>query len=294
MDNVLETLSADERRRQQAAYLAHLRRRDGAPDLDAGTLAHREAFFREIDGNPLRYTGEVPRDEFARRMATKDVTGASRMALWMSVMASTNEGERYAVGLAIEDRKKLPKATLADDPMTYVEIEELYHTRILLDALRVLGLEWEMREPEGAVRAFLWSLIRLPRWMSNPVVLMGEIAGTIIFLRLRETARELFGTETPEAKRIQALIEEILVDEIGHVAYVRSKMGPVEMAVARVLLTLGGRLLFLQTPAIAALWDVGEMAREARAMRWSLLPPEIRARAFTSETAVDGSASASA
>jgi hypothetical protein len=280
MDHVLETLSADERRRQQAAYLAHLRRRDGAPDLDGGTLAHREAFFREIDGNPLRYAGDVPRDEFRRRMATNDVAGASRMALWLSIMASTDEGERYAVGLALEDRMKLPKAMLADDPMTYVEIEELYHTRILLDALRVLGLEWEMREPIGAVRAFLWSLIRLPKWMSNPVVLMGEIAGTIIFMRLRETARELFGTETAEARRIRALIDEILVDEIGHVAYVRSKMGPVEMAVARAILTLGGRLLFLQTPAIAALWDVDEMAREAKTMRWSTIPPEVRARAF--------------
>lgn len=252
-DSLYRPLTREEKQRERAAYLAFLKQRDGQPDVPGRKLTNREPFFRAIDEDPIRWEGEVPVEEFRRIVESDNVSGAFELALWLAVMARTNEGESFGGDMAMKKHDDRPADM--NDPMTWIELEELYHTRILLDALRTLGIEWQLQEPQGTIRWFLLALVKLPKPLASVPIFMGEIVGVLLFNELREKALELFGNESP--RRI-------------------------------------GVEFISQNPAIPELFDAHEMARKAVTMRWDYLPDDILARAFAPSRRVESDAALSA
>src|SRR5687767_8506896 len=61
-------VSADGAMLQQAAYLCYLKQRDGVPNLDARTLAHREAYFEGLDQDLVSSADPTLKTEFERAM----------------------------------------------------------------------------------------------------------------------------------------------------------------------------------------------------------------------------------
>ena len=80
----------------QSDYLQFLKSRDGAPNRAARTLAVREAWFQEIDANPLTWSGPDMNESFHGVMGAKSPKGANPLALWMAIAATANEGEKYS------------------------------------------------------------------------------------------------------------------------------------------------------------------------------------------------------
>ncbi len=279
MSAVFSPLPPEERLSQQQAYLAWLRTRDGRPAVANLQLSHREAYFEAIDATPLHWQGHVPHDEFNAVM--KDAAAlpsASPMAVWMATVAQVNEGEQFGVRKGMERyAKEGPKD---DDPMVFVELEEFYHTRILVDTLRTLGAEVSIPNPRGAFLMLLLVLSTLPRFISDIFVLVAEVMGTLIFTELRRQARTLFGTESEAARRIHSLLDEILIDEVGHVSYVRSKLNPFQMFLSRAVVLVLAPVFLRMVPPARYLTDSKALIRKARTMDWSYIPADIRARAF--------------
>ncbi len=261
----------------QAGYLAFLKSRDGAPDRAARTLAAREAWFRQIDANPLPWQGPDMNESFHATMASSEPKGQPPLALWMAIAATANEGEKYSVERILDSR-----APVADpeDPMSYVEIEEIYHTRLLLDAVRTLGVEYAIKRPPLWVRALASFMIFAPKQLEFLAVFFSEVVGTVLFAALAERARTLVDVRTPSGARLVSLIEEILIDEVGHVVFARSHLGPARLWVAKQAIRFLAASMYRATPGIAQLFDVAELAERALNLDLNQLPAHIVARAY--------------
>jgi hypothetical protein len=266
MSAVFEPMSVDQRVRFRAAYLGYLRARDGVPNLAARRFDVRERFFAAIDQQPRAWVGAPPvvAEVFHRNHALRrPEPGLDEATLWALATAKTNRAERFGVELSIESGRR--PADVQDDPHTFIQIEEFYHTRILRDALATIGLDVEVAEPNAKTKLMVQLMVYLPEAMANVGVLAGEIVGVAIFSLLLEKARGLFAAQPEALGRIEELFAQILVDEVGHVHYVRSQLSGVQLRAARGLIPVVVASLLDDIPELGLLFGKEALLRQALA-----------------------------
>lgn len=227
-------------------YLAYLRQRDGEPSLARRTLSRREAIRAALSREPRPSLGAVRVDPvvFHRNLPRRvPEAGLDRATLWALALAKGNRAERFGVESKL-DRYGFEKDGTAD-PITYVELQECYHTRLLLEVLALVGIECDVGLPSSALTRVGVKLIgQLPRAGLDVLALPFEAIGIAAFSAMRDEARELFSDAPALCARIDALLTEILVDEVGHVHFLRSRLSPARLGVARALLPFARRALF--------------------------------------------------
>lgn len=255
MSHVFVPMSPEETIRFRAAYLAYLRERNGVPDLQTQRFDGRERFFSTLDADPYCWEGPPPVDQvvFDRNHARRNPDPhLDEVTLWALATAKTNRSERYGVELALA--KGDPARDALNDPHAYIQIEEFYHTRILRDALAAIGVQMEGFPPPLTTRTVIQAMVHLPETFSNILVLCGEIAGVAVFGLLLEKARELFAHQPRVLARHEALFGQIMVDEVGHVHFVRSTLSPRQLAMARGLLPLVAGSMLKDSPELVRLF----------------------------------------
>jgi hypothetical protein len=233
--DVFSALTVEERQAWAAEYLEYLRARDGVPDRQRRRLERRESFFEQVDACPLCWEGcpPVSQEVFDRNLLRTDPeSGIDEPTLWALAAGKINRAERFGVELG------LTWGRTPEGPLLWIELEEVYHTRILRDALRAIGIELQMQPPRRRTRWIIHAMAYLPRAIANIPILAGEVWGAISFRLLLDKAHELFGAQPEVVRRIDSLFRQILVDEVGHVHYARSTLGPIGMAAAKRLLPL--------------------------------------------------------
>jgi len=215
----------------------------------------RERFFETLDANPNCWDGPPPVDQgvFDRNHARRaPEPNLDEVTLWALATAKTNRAERYGVEYALVHNDRARDA--ANDPHAYIQIEEFYHTRILRDALATIGLRMEMGRPGMSARAMIRAMVRLPENVANVFVLCGEICGVAVFDLLLSKARELFAHQPKVLARHEALFGQIMVDEVGHVHFVRSTLSPRRLAWARAALPVVAWSLLDESPELLRLF----------------------------------------
>lgn len=242
MADVFTPLTPAQRRSFREQYLAYLRQRDGVPDRANHLFSVREKFFRDVETRPVRWQGAPPvsQAEFDRHHVRFDAKARPNDAtLWALCVAKVNRSEKYGVEYA--HAHGTTGQAPGGDPREYIEVEEFYHTRILKDALDVIGIRMDVRPPPFVQRTLIQSMVHLPPALSNVLVFDGEIVGVALFGLLLTKARELFASQPLALARIEELFAQIMVDEVGHVHYVRSLLDGPRLALARRLLPLVAR-----------------------------------------------------
>jgi hypothetical protein len=242
MNTLFTPLAPEERCAFRDGYLAFLRRRDGVPDRATHRFSVRESFFADIERRPVRWQGPPPVDQavFDRHHARpypRERLGEA--TLWALCVAKANRGEKYGVEYA-HAHKPLSSGDV-DDPGSYIEVEEFYHTRILRDALAVIGVRMDVLPPPLGQRLLIHAMVRLPSAIADMLTFCGEIVGVVLFRLLLDKARELFSSQPAAMARIEELFAQIMVDEVGHVHFVRSRLGGQQLALAKRLLPLVAR-----------------------------------------------------
>lgn len=262
MSNALTPMDPAERRVFRAHYLRYLLQRDGIPDLKTLRFSIREQLFARIEAEPVTWRGKPLIDqETFDRACNSDVLlpGLDEATLWAVATAKTNRSERYGVELVLKPHEQ---AADLEEPQTFTEIEEFYHTRILKDALRTVGIQMEMKTPPFFTRLAIHMMVYLPDVFKNVIVLCGEIGGVASFRLLLEKARELFASQPETLARLEMLFSQILVDEVGHVHYLRSKVGPVGMKLACYVLPLLVGTMLRDMPEMKALFGEERLMKE--------------------------------
>ncbi|MES2641105.1 MAG: hypothetical protein V4850_16575 [Myxococcota bacterium] len=264
MSTAFQPMSPEEKARFHDTYLAHLRARDGVPDLAAQRFDIRERFFARIDASPMCWKGAPPVDQgvfdrnYARRSPER---GLDQAMLWALATAKTNRAERFGVEREFEAHG-VP-ANAADNPHVYIQVEEFYHTRILEDALAAIGVKVSVSKPGLTTQLLVRTMVHLPDTLSDVAVLCGEIFGVAIFSLLLDKARTLFAAQPEALARIETLFAQIMVDEVGHVHFVRSRLSASQLAWAKRLLPLVVHGALDDLPELVVLFGRKQIVRHA-------------------------------
>jgi hypothetical protein len=230
-------LPPDERRALGEAYLRFVRERDGEPDLARRTLARREAWFERLGTTPLpAWTGDrVDPVAFKQwHLGERSLRDASPLTVWLVAIARANEGEEWGVDYLLDRGgfQGLGKhGTL--QPRDFADLEETYHTRIFKEIVRLFGLDFELRPPPRPIQQSVKLMAHLPESLSFTLLAAGELMGTVAFLELAERAERLLRDQPVVLACIRDLLDEILIDEVGHVTYLLGSMGPARLSIVR-------------------------------------------------------------
>ncbi len=236
-------LPAALRRRIADDFIAFARRRDGEPDVRRRTLAHREAYFRAVAAQPRpRWDGEaIEQEAFTSwQRGQRPLREAPPLVAWLVRVARANEGEGWGVNYLLDrggfDGLGHGGQTLA--PRDFADLEEVYHTRILHEVVRLFGVDFEMRMPPAVVQQSVKLMARLPRRASYMLLLAGELMGTVAFAHMASEGERLLAGYPEMATRVRELLDEILIDEVGHVTFLLGSMTGWQLAVIRRLALL--------------------------------------------------------
>ncbi|GIW40363.1 MAG: hypothetical protein KatS3mg076_0940 [Candidatus Binatia bacterium] len=284
---LFQPLPPHERRRIGEEYIAFALRRDGEPDVVHRKLAKREEFFRELAARPApKWDGEpIDPEEFAAfHEGSRPLSQARPLMAWLVRVARANEGEGWGVDYLLDRGgfDGLGKGGQGLRPRDFADLEEVYHTRILQEVVKLFGVTFELREPPAAIQTSVKLMARLPHRASYLLLLAGELMGTVAFLRMAEQGERLLEGHPEIQARVRELLDEILVDEIGHVTYLLGSMGRFELAITR-------RLAVLYSQAARRSYH-GDDLSEARAIQdgilhysLALFPERVLRRAFVPE-----------
>jgi hypothetical protein len=230
-------------------YREYLTERNGEADLLNRRLANREAFFADIEADPVRSQREIDADAFERGMRIRrPAPDLSPELAFLLATAKLNQAERFGVGLG----ETYGKNSARDLPpeRVYLELEEHYHTRLLAYVLDIFGLPFRVTPPSMVLRQFVKLTVFVPQGPSFPFVGAAEMAGCAMFDLLGRAGADLFSDEPEVAQRIRLLYGEILADEIGHVGYCAARCSNPGRGAMRLLYPPIARLFARQTPEI--------------------------------------------
>lgn len=231
-------LNAAERAEHLAGYLRYLHTRDGEIDVGRATLSRREAWFDELDEKPVEWLGELDLEGFYAHYRDEGTPDIDDRTVWLVAAAKANIGESYGVEIELRRFFRNPDLAADADPLyLHLMLQEHYHTRILRALCSTCGLEPERRVPSTIQRFVIHLMMYLPERVRWIPILAGEVLGSEVFKLLREGTR-LFDAQPEVRERLDTLLGEIWTDEAFHIAYLRAKVGPWGVKVARWLLPL--------------------------------------------------------
>lgn len=215
------------------------------------------AFLEERDGVFCAGEQGLPR----RRLWSDHPGPPSDDRLFVATLKRLYAGERFTVDLA-ED-----KLLVSGDPVeAYMAREERHHTELLAALIRATGDAVPVHAPPRWLRTVLGLLVRVPHPLSTMLLFCGEYIGVMLMIALERRAADA---------RAQSMLHEILVDEIGHLAYNHARLGRPQLAMARALLRPLLRLAALREPLLALL-----LSERDALMQWPELAKISRGEAY--------------
>jgi hypothetical protein len=272
MHEVFSPIPVEARHDGREAYRQFLAARDGTLDIERRTLSQREARMRRYAERGGRAIDRALFDaQYARYDASRPTSPETLLLL---SLVKVNAAESFGVGQTLEAALAHAEKT-GDDIELIVLIEEIYHTKILLSAANLYGIEVDAPyTPSAGVRALVGSIAKAPASIARPLTLAGEIMGVATFLGLLETAGRVLDGEVRDA--FEERICEVLIDEIGHVALLRLSMGSFGLVQTRALLPFVALGVGNALPELATLG----VAMNPRRFQMDRMPEAVRKNAF--------------
>lgn len=199
-----------------------------------------------------------------------------------------NAGEAWGVEVVAKARaKQQQRPGVEAEVERLITREEQFHTRLLVGAaghfegadgarLTVRGA-WK---PALPLRVIIGSLVHAPPVLFHPVLLAAEVAGVFAFNWLLTRLKDLFPTAPAVRESMERRLIDVLIDEVGHIAFNRILVGKAGRTVARLLAKQIAWGQQLQAPEMVALGFGSSVLGQMDRFDLGLLPAEVRAHAF--------------
>ena len=264
-------------------YLSFLDRRNGGVE-GADSFKTREATMADMAQWEGEYSGKVDAERFNRLYANFDASAdISEDELALLTFAKVNAGEAYGVEVTSKARAHLMKRP---EPIFRVERilgqEETYHTKILVGAAQHFeGLKVEGAwSPPMPLRVLIFCLAKFPPSLFHPVLLAAEISGVYSFNWLLGRLSTLFPNDPKIRESMERRLIEILIDEVGHIAYNRLAVGPRGLKFAKAMAAQVIEGNTVNTPEMPALGMDLNVRRQIANFDFADLPEEVRRKAW--------------
>ncbi len=264
------------------AYERHLGTRNGSLDVNNG-FERRDARMDDFAALPGLFPKPVDTAKIRRSYAGQKVTGLSEEEMAVLAFAKVNAGEAYGVEVTTQARAKLHER---DEPIYRVEKvlghEETYHTRLLLGITQHfhdvdLNEGWR---PPLSLKVLIFALAKSPPALFHPILLGAEVAGVFLFTWLLERTRTLFPNDPDIRESMEQRLIEILIDEVGHIAFNRIAVSNTGVRLALPLAAQVTKAQETMNPEVIALGLNADARSEIANFDYMNLPDEVRRHAF--------------
>jgi hypothetical protein len=277
--------SPSDRRRAFEDYWAYLLVRDGALHEEAQALEHKTGYYQRLQARPIcarqSLTPVRTMAALADLLATQPRTQADRRLLALTVIykfASHEAAGIRAAWLATPTWERC--RNLTDRITRYHLCEEFCHLRLFAEMFKVFALDVEWPSFSWLMRTTYAAFARCPNWLLAPIAFGSEIMGIMFYRHIWHVLEEVFAAEPVALERLQELLGEIMVDELGHIGERRSFLGHTGVTFARMVLPAMMRRFFSDIPEAEVILDVNRMVQEALAFDYSGIDRAIIERAW--------------
>lgn len=263
-------------------YRRFLERRNGDMDFTRG-FSLREDWLKQAAGWRSEYQGRVDGAAFNRAYESfGEVKHLSLPEVALLTFVKANAGEAYGVEVVGRVRHKRQDGTkLFHQVERLLGYEETYHTRILIGATQHFGVKVEGAwKPNLQLRLLIGSLAYAPGLFFHPILLASEISGVFMFQWMLKRVGEIFREQPAVRESMEQRLIEILVDEVGHVAFNRMAVGPLGLSVARKMAAGVLRGVAGTTPEYKALGMTESEMSKLEGFDLDQLPEEVRRRSY--------------
>lgn len=235
-------LPEEQRRRIADDFVNHALVRDGTPDVARRRMSAREQYFNELADRPTPDWDGEPIDaaEFEQfHRGERPLSEAEPLMGWLVKVSRANEGEGWGVDYLLNRGgfDGLGKGGRLM-PRDFADLEETYHTRIMHEIVKLFGVDFQLRTPPWPIQQSVKLMARLPRRASYMLLLAGELMGTVAFAHMARSGDALLADHPKMAARVRELMDEILVDEVGHVTFLLGSMNGWQLSVIQYLALL--------------------------------------------------------
>ncbi|MBX2800504.1 MAG: hypothetical protein KTR31_22690 [Myxococcales bacterium] len=264
------------------AYLSFLEERNG-PTEGAHSFCRREARMAQLAVPEPDASVTIDAERFDKNYVDFDGQGLTEEELALLAFVKVNAGEAYGVQVTSEARAHLHRG---DAPFARVERtllrEEDYHTKLLVGAVgHFEGVQvTDAWTPHWTLKLLIGGLATFPAALFHPVLLGSELAGVFQFNWMLQRLGTLFPDDSGVRESMEERLLEILVDEVGHVAFNRIAVGPAGMRASRWVAASVLSATPQMVPELQALGLDAQARRELSTFDYHQLPEEVRRRAF--------------
>jgi len=268
-----------------AEYIAYLEQRNGKIDPGSGVLPKREISLEAMNEAARQAVEPLPQDQFDRLWADFNpaIARENPKMLLLLLFSKMNGGEAYGVRVvkAVHGKRWQHAEDLPTRAIRYAQEEEEYHTRILVGAANHYGIQVTRQYvPSAVLKVLIGALAYAPKPLFHPVLYGAEVAGVYVF---NWTLKQISRWIRDDPKLVEALEQrliEVLVDEMGHVAFNRLVLGEPGRKLGRFLAGQTLRGLPVMTPELKPVGFDSNALRDFARFDLPDLPEEVRRRGF--------------
>jgi hypothetical protein len=184
-----------------------------------------------------------------------------------NVFARIYQAEDFAVKVFLEGRSE--HAVLAR-----IALQERDHVVILASLVRAFGGRAHGSRLPVVLRWILGFVVQHTEGSLAVFLFLGELAGVALFLAVRRRIVERW--PGPEGSSVLRLFDELIVDEVGHLAFNHARLAPWQLRLARWL----ARPFFMWMSWREPIAKQHLRAAVSGAFSWQDIPAEILAQAW--------------
>jgi hypothetical protein len=177
----------------------------------------------------------------------------------------------WAVAPSMADSRTL------QDKISRVHLaEEFCHVRLFEEMLRTCGLndvEWVPLSPwKEKVYEFF---PQIPAFLLNAPAFVTELMGVTFYAHLHHLINDVLADEPEVRDRLNALLDEITIDEAAHVGQRRNFIGATGIKISKWLVKPFYTLFFNDIPEIGLLFNLQQMIKDGENFDFNELPAHI-------------------
>ncbi len=243
-------------------------------------LAKKRAKLKSFQDNPVKLrTPLADPDAFYRNYVKMqdDPKSLDRMTLMLCAIYKFARHEWVGIKGAWDVVPDMANSHTVEDKISRVHLaEEFCHYRLFDEMLRTFGLDKVEWVPLSPWKEKVYEFFpKVPGVIMDPPAFVTELMGVSFYFHLHALFEDILADEPEVKERVQALLDEITIDEIAHVGQRRNFIGPMGMKFSKWMVTPLYKMFFDDIPEVGEIFDVEQMIKDGLAFDFNDVPDHM-------------------
>lgn len=283
--NIFSPSTAKERTHNFELYWLFTQKHGGEILETEKTLSVKKNILANFQNNSVRARQELDHPHLFYRnylQMKDDPQELDRKTQLLTCIYKFARHEWVGISAAWESIPSMAQAkTVTEKISRYHLCEEFCHVRLFHEMFRTCHLEKVEWVPPGKATQMLYKIFpRLPEKIMSGPAFLTELMGMTFYIHLHRLLAEIFSDEPEARDRLQALLEEIMVDELAHIGQRRNFMGNFSIKLAKKMFGPILKSFFRSIPEAKYLFNFNDMIEEGLAFDYNQIPAHIIDRSW--------------